>query len=314
MQILTVSSAKRYRRCMREYYLGCELCLRPARAAAAPLRFGTAVHAGLEALLSGDPHAIFNGTAELDPVDRARAEVLLQGYELRWQDDGLTVLAVEAQFVAPLRNPDTGAVSRTWQLAGKIDAVVKDDAGRVWIVEHKTTSLDLADGASLYWERLRMDPQISTYFVGARSLGHDPAGCIYDVIRKPTIRPYAATPDESRKYRKDGALYASQREQDEPILDYLDRLITDVAGNPDKYYRRGVVVRIGDEETDAAADMWTIGRMIRESQLSGRWPRNPEACERWGRMCSYWPICSGECDADDRIRFTVGEPHEELEL
>jgi hypothetical protein len=47
-----------------------------------------------------------------------------------------------------------------------------------------------------------MDGQVSTYFDGAASLGLDVAGCIYDVIGKPGIRPLQATPVEARKYTK----------------------------------------------------------------------------------------------------------------
>ena len=36
-------------------------------------------------------------------------------------------------------------------------------------------------------------------FDGAAALGHDVAGCLYDVICKPGLRPLKATPVEARK-------------------------------------------------------------------------------------------------------------------
>jgi hypothetical protein len=43
----------------------------------------------------------------------------------------------EVPFRASLRNPATGAASRTWQLGGKLDGVVRDAAGRCYVLEHK---------------------------------------------------------------------------------------------------------------------------------------------------------------------------------
>ena len=43
------------------------------------------------------------------------------------------VLAVEASFVSPLINPDTMAPSRTWNLAGKVDGVLRERSTVVWL-------------------------------------------------------------------------------------------------------------------------------------------------------------------------------------
>ena len=69
----------------------------------------------------------------------------------------------------------------------------------VVVVEHKTTSEEIALG-SPYWKRLELDAQVTKYLGGARALGYDPQHVLYDVIRKPRIRPMLATPVEARKY------------------------------------------------------------------------------------------------------------------
>jgi hypothetical protein len=293
----------------------------PVRAAHA-LRFGTLIHRGLEAWWGADrEHRLTAALAAVqsqpvvpdgDPTDSIKAEVMLTGYHLRWEDALLETVAVESEFVTGLLNPVTGCASRTWQLAGKIDAVARDSRGRVWMVEHKTGSGDIGPG-SVYWDRLRIDAQVSTYFVGARSLGHDVAGCIYDVLRKPALRRLLATPEECRRYTKAGEMYKNQREQDETLAEYRARLMADVAARPEEYFTRGEVVRLEEEEMDAAYDVWQIGRVIRESQLTHRWPRNPDACERYGRMCDYWPICSRVASIDDLALFASAPPHAELD-
>jgi hypothetical protein len=247
-----------------------------------------------------------------DPFELARAEAMLRGYDARWGDEQYETLAVEAEFFTSLVNPETGAASRTWRLGGKIDAIVRDAAGRVLIVEHKTAAAEIGPGSE-YWKRLRLDGQVSIYYEGARSLGFDVEGCLYDVLSKPALRPYKATPPESRKYTKDGRLYATQRDRDETPEEYRARLIEAVASDPMGYYQRGEVVRLESEMADALHDVWQLAKQIRESELAKRYPRNPDACVRWGRTCEFFGLCTGEASPDDPGSFRrVENPHGEL--
>lgn len=217
----------------------------------------------------------------------------------------------------------------------------------VYVVEHKTTAIEIGPG-STYWKRLQLDAQISKYLVGSRALGHEPIGVLYDVIRKPLIRPLEATPIEKREYTKPkdkacpeckkkgagpaphtvdgltcadgrivtdpgGKLYANMREHDETPEEFRKRLRDDIAANPEKYYQRGTVVRLDEEERDAAKDAWEIAREVREAQLADRWPRNVDACDAYGSFCPYFAVCAGEASIDDPTRFRDADnPHEEL--
>lgn len=307
LPILTVSRARSFRRCARHHLLSYEQGFRPQETSN-PLAFGSLFHRGLEAWWSGHgllgALAVMNGNAEgVDAFDLVKAEVLMQGYEARWADDALTmqVERVEAQFERELRNPATGAASRTWRLGGKIDAIVRRN-GQLWIVEHKTTSDDISPG-SAYWQKLRLDAQVSTYLEGARAIGFDVVGCLYDVIAKPALRPLKATPPESRKYTKGGLLYANQRDSDETPEEYRARLQESIAENPDRYYGRGEVVRLADEEHEAAWDLWQTGRAIRDAELANRHPRNPEACFQWSKACEFFDVCTGVTQITDERRF-----------
>ena len=319
LPVLTNSQMKMYRRCQKEAYLGYELGYRAVVEAEA-LRFGSLAHLGLEgwwlAAKSGADRleaALLAMVGEADPFDLARAQEMLRGYHARWLDEPLEVIVVECEFRAPLINPESNAPSRTFQLGGKLDVIVRDlRDGRVYKAEHKTSSEDIGVGSS-YWKRLTLDPQISTYYAGARELGFDVAGCIYDVLAKPGQRPLKATPEESRKYTKDGRLYANQRAVDETPEEYAARLREAIAEAPDKFYQRGVVVRLESEERDAAFDRWQIARAYRESQLAGRWPRNPDSCVRWNRECCFFPVCTGTASIEDPTLFRRAEKiHEEL--
>jgi hypothetical protein len=223
----------------------------------------------------------------------------------------MVILEVEATFRAPVVNPDTGHVSRTYELGGRVDAIVALESGRVAIFEHKTTSEDLATG-SAYWRRVSaLDSQASTYYVGAKALGYDVDCVIYDVLRKPALRPLKATANP--RMRKDGLPAAGQRLTDETPGEYHDRIVAALSADPEKYFARGEVVRLEEDERSAAQDLWAQARLIREAELEQRWPRNPDACHRYGRFCSYLPVCAGETGIDnDALYRTADEAHEEL--
>lgn len=319
LPVLTNSQMKTLRRCYRETQFAYELGYRSVSEAAV-LKFGTLVHLALEAWWraaqsSGDRLAAALAAlgGESDPFEYVKAFEMMLGYHARWADEPLDVIAVEQEFRAPLMNPETESPSRTFQLGGKLDVIVRDQRdGRVYKVEHKTSSTDIGLG-STYWKRLTLDPQISTYYAGARELGFDVAGCIYDVLGKPAIRPLKATPEDARKYTKAGALYANQRDQDETPEEYGARVRAAIYEAPDKFYQRGTVVRLESEERDAAFDRWQIAKMYREAQLTNRWPRNPDSCERYGRLCPYFDVCTGTASLDDTTMFRhVDNVHEEL--
>jgi hypothetical protein len=304
--MLTSSEMKTYRRCPREHHLTYRMGYRPAREADA-LRFGSLFHSMLEAWWAARSDALSAPAAlglslmtlhggDALPFEAATAEALMFGYDARWSDFVCEVVAVEQQFTTPMVNPATGARSQTWQLAGKLDAVCKV-GGLTYLVEHKTTSEECGPGSD-YVRRLRLDAQLSVYYAGANALGHDIAGVIYDVVRKPGLRPYQV---------------GQRRKTAETPDEYRERVCADIAEDPDRYYQRHIVTRIGDEMPEAMADVWHLGRLISEGERLDRSPRNPDACIRYGRACSFFGVCTGEQSLDDPNHFRKATAvHEEL--
>jgi hypothetical protein len=271
-----------------------------------------------------------------DPFELARAKAMLCGYDARWADDmdRYEVLGVELEFAAPLVNPLTRATSRTWRIGGKLDVMVRERATRRdLIVEHKTASVDVGAGSE-YWRRLRMDGQVSIYFDGARALGYDPQACLYDVLAKTGLRPSAipvldeagvkivlaangerVRTKDGKKWRETGDTAAGYVVQTRPETpeEYLARLIDAIAEDPNRFYQRGEVVRLEQEIEEAQHDIWQLGKQVRESDLAGRFPRNPDACVRYGQTCSFFDVCTGAASLSDETRFRrVSEYHSEL--
>jgi hypothetical protein len=322
LQLLTNSQLRTHHSCALEHHYHYQLGMRPVGATAEALRWGTLWHAGLEAWWRAYATPELQLTAALDTIrplaldayDLARAEVLLRGYDTRWRGDlDLEILGVELEFRAPLVNPETGRQSQTFEVGGKFDALVLNHRdSRVYTVEHKSSGQDITPG-STYWQCLRLDSQVSTYHAGAKALGFDVAGCLYDVVGKPRLSPLQATPADKRKFTKAGVLYANQRGEDETPDEFALRLTEHVVANMNDVYQRGWVVRLADEEIDAARDAWLTARRIRDEQLAGYFPRNVSSCERYGRMCEYFPVCTRETSLADWTRYQrVDNTHPEL--
>jgi len=318
--LITVSRMRDFNGCRRKHQIKYELGYRAAVPATAQ-SFGTLVHVGLEtwwntaANLQVALVAMREKSGECDAFEAAKAVVLLTGYDARWALEmaDLEVLGVEVEFRSKIRNPETGYPCHDLEVAGKLDAIVRRrSTGRVWFVEHKTSSEDLSAG-STYWQRLRMDPQVSVYYEGMRALGHEPEGCIYDVLSKFGERPFKATPMDKRKYKKDGTLYANQRENDETVLEFSDRIAVKMAENPDTYFGRAEVVRTETELAESQKDTHATALMIRDGERLGRNPRNPGQCFTYGRVCEFFSLCCGMSNLDDETKFKkLDNVHPEL--
>ena len=317
--ILTPTRLKTYRRCAREHHYEYELGIR-AIAETEAIRFGRLMHEAIAAWWSATMNRLEAAVAALeaatptpDPYEMQKARALLAGYHLRWSEQPFDVLAVNAEFRAPVVNPETDALSKTWILGGKINAIVRRRRdGWVSVVELRTTSEDISPGSE-FRKRLQLDAQVGIYYAGAKTLGHTVTGCLYDLIRKPGLRPLRATPLESRRYTKEGRLYAGQRDRDETPAEYGARVTEDIVADPGNYFERHEVMRPATEIREQHADTWELGREIREAALAERAPRNPDGCVRYGYTCEYFPVCTGLLSLDDTNRFRrVENVHPEL--
>lgn len=322
---LTNSMRSKFNACHRAYKIAyCDL-VRPVNDSDA-LTFGTQFHRLLEKYWKRE--LVNAGDFETeDPYRRETLKALFDGYCDKWLQgdlDTYDVVCSEIEFAAPLMNPETGATSKTWELAGKIDAMAKVKAtGKHVIIEHKTTSQDIGPGSD-YWKKIPIDGQVSGYYVGAQSLGYEAENCVYDVIRKPTMKPLTTIPvlDEEglkiavyedsgeRAYNKNGKprQSASKEEgivimvRDETPEEWAERLRSDIAERPDFYFARLDVARSSDDLAEYLFDMWAVGREIADAERLGRFSRNPNACSVYG-TCEYFDVCTGCASLEDETLF-----------
>lgn len=297
---VSASELRTFLRCRREHAYRYGLGIEPIHEAQAFV-FGKAVHAALEAWWrsSGDarlPAALaalaegdIEGRDALSAYDSARAEQMVRAYHAQWAEQELDTISVEREFLAPLVHPITGEPSAVVGLSGRIDALAVDLRGDVWIVEHKTAQ---SAGPGPSWQRLRMDLQCSIYMVGARALGYEPAGVLYDVLEKPRQQPRRAparrpgvAPETPEEY---GARIAQHCKEHPPC-------------------QRGKIVFLEADEREARLDLWTVTHEIAEHRARLRAgehaPRNPDACFRYGRFCDFLGPCTHAGDVLDEQAF-----------
>ena len=298
---LSQSGVRTFRRCPREYQLANVQRIESVERSKA-LRIGSYYHQLLEHDAVGAPAPSADG---LDPFDAAMAEELFAAHKARWADDGLKILAAEIPFRASIVNPETGRPSRLYALQGVLDGLGLRD-GLTFVVERKTTSQPIEVG-SIYWQKLALDAQVSAYYLGAKALGRACHGVIYDVARKPRLKPLKATPVENRKFTKAGELYSAQRDRDETVDEFRSRVRENIVENVETIYARARVVRFESEERTAALDLYQTTKAIHFAVTKDLWPRNPDACVRFGGLCPYWDICTGTATADDETKFRKRE-------
>lgn len=338
--ILTHSSEASFKTCPRKYYLQYVLGIRPRHDSDA-LRIGTAFHVGLEQLKRGDTEdgAVMHvratyADAQCPPwldaggfaVEQETAVAMVRGYARRYAGDMiLKTVAVELPFALPILNPATGQKCRNFVSGGKIDWIAELPDGQLALVDHKTTSDDITPGSD-YWRRMLLDSQISRYVLAARDKGFDIRTTIYDVVKKPGIKPRNVTKAERGLATSRGdyhglVLTGACPERETPAM-YGARLLADMVERPAFYFARMEIPRLDADLQEFRAESWALQRMIRECELNqeswgkSAWPRNTGACTQPYR-CQFLDVCRGMTEDPDQEVPTgfkkVGVWHPELE-
>jgi len=275
--------------------------------------------------------ALDQALAAVGPATTKEAAIvrgLLAGYHARWigEQEQYTVLGVEELVTADLRNLETGRPSRSFRLGGKIDLRVTDTMGRLMIWDHKTTSDDIEDPASSFWRMLAINSQASQYLLLEWLNGRKIDFAVWDVIRKPGIRPRGLTKSELAPMVHPGiwtycGVTLTQDQRDEALTTqresfelYEYRLALECQANPNRYFQRRMVPRTDEALMEHAAALWNDSQDLLELRRNGRTRKNPSACMNYGKPCRFLALCSGY-DAQDSGKWRIKDQvHTELSL
>jgi hypothetical protein len=332
-----------FKLCPMLYNLRHVLRIRPIEPADS-LRQGTNWHKCLELLTSPDggrdamiehlnqAYATCPPSIELSDWEVERTVLLYSalGWQWHWQNDGIETVAREIPFNRQINN--------VYSRRGKIDRIIRHN-GQLMLGEYKSTSRPI-DPGSMYWNRLTLDSQITLYLIEARHaqlageleaygiFASDPliSGVLYDVWKKPLIRPKKLTQAESKKFA-DTSEYMNEHfnikvgpdDPDKPELGkritvndvdaevtpgskegtfairetpemFGARLLAGITTDPSSFFARKEISR-----TDAELERWdkeytNMARLINICQQRNLWFHNEHHCDSKYR-CEYVPIC-----------------------
>jgi len=309
--ILTASRMGAMMKCLRSAYWSYEVGLRKTETSLA-LRIGSAWARAMEARWNGlDYDAALSKALpeglEMDEQSCATiAALLLAYYRLYGASEGSGKIHAEVQFKFPI---DHGFTAE-----GKMDGLGTLSDGRMALIEGKTTSASIEPDSD-YWLRLAFNMQLYQYILAARELDWDVSTVLYDVTRKPTIKPKQVNDlDEAgmkivldaagnRVLKKNGEPKQSAGEGEtlqchiETPDEFSARLLEDISLRPDFYFVRKEVPILEDNLEAFKLQRDAISRLIislraNEQGLERKenaWPRN--VSEMTCNFCSYQSFC-----------------------
>ena len=258
-----------------------------------------------------------------DELRIATARGLLHGYHARWINEEWAVEAVEREFAVPIVNPATHRRSLNFVHAGKFDGLIARN-GDGYLLEHKTCSEDVSPG-SPYWRRLAIDAQVSGYLLASWLLGRKLTGVLYDVIRKPEIRPkklgLADTAAVRRTSQYCGRMLSPEtfqrflldKEYRETPEMFEARLAQDTLERSDWYFGRQVITRLDRELLTYAQELWQTAQDVHRAMATEDRRRNAGACYLFHRPCEYLDLCAGHARPESGRFISLPTLHPELE-
>jgi len=328
--LITNSRSQCFKACPRKHFFKYVLGIRKEPSEA--LRMGSAVHEALDVYkTTGDEQAavdaIFDNYQKLLErvtsdeyidalmLERTKCAELTKGWIWRWGNDpAIEIIASEIPFDLPIVNPRTGYPNRNHRNAGKIDGICNVD-GRLLLIEHKTCSESIEQGAD-YWDRLKLDEQITRYMLAARSMDYNVSGVFYDVIRKPSISLLSTIPlrdgdglkivldgNGERALKKNGdPIQSANKEKGyvvqtrpETVLEYGDRLANDIRERPEFYFARVEIPRLEHELAEMRNEIWQVAQQIRDAEKHGYHFRNSSSCKA-PYKCEFLEVCTSGTD------------------
>ena len=288
------------------------------------LRFGSAIHQILECW-----HRDRDLAQVLDLIDRSYpnraadedqqrdwhlATAIMRGYATRYPAEEFEVVELEKKFEGEIVNPATGATSRSFTLAGKIDGLVRigDDH---FLLEHKTAS-QLDSG---YIERLWTDFQITLYsWYVEQALGLRIAGVLYNIILKARLQQSRGETEAEFESRHAALIAKSKtgkssakRRMPETDDEFQARLAAKYAEQG--MFHREVIYISRDRFAELQAELWELTQNFLDARRRNSWYQNTSQCFQYGRPCSYFPLCRSGCSPLVRDNhYRVEPPHTEL--
>lgn len=220
------------------------------------------------------------------------ATAMMKAYAARYAIEEFDIIALEKNFEGPIINPATGAASRSFVLAGKVDGVV-GIGGEYFILEHKTAAQ--VDGD--YLEKLWTDFQITIYaHYIEQTLGIPITGILYNVLVKAKLQQGKGETEEEYQARRAELLAKSKtgkttakRKLPESDDEYQQRLAGKYA-DPAMFHRE--MLYLSRDRFDVLrSELWELTQAFLDARRRGVFYQNTAFCFNFQRPCAYFALC-----------------------
>lgn len=215
-------------------------------------------------------------------IVRAASRAYLDRYQPRGE---MTIR--EWTLRARVRNPATGAYSRTFDVQARVDGVA--DLGRTLVEDKFMGRVD-----QITDRRLLLDRQVTLgCYLLWRCEGIEVEQVSYRITRKPSIK----------------------QTQKETLDEYLERVERDYQERPDFYLHEYTLTRTPEDFLRLEQELWRWCEQIRDARRDGVFPRNVAACGDFGG-CQFLPLCCREPGASaqfverERTQVQINETKE----
>jgi hypothetical protein len=290
------------------------------------LHFGSLIHECLELW-----HGERDLAKVLDHIDRLcpnqaqdedqkrdwlNATAMMRGYAEHYPTEEFEIVALEKTFEGPIVNPATGAASRSFVLAGKVDGIVRI-GGEYFVLEHKTASQMDAD----YLEKLWTDFQITLYaHYIEQTLGIPITGILYNVLVKARLQQSKGETVEEFELRRAELLAKSKtgkttakRKLPESDEDFQQRLAEKYA-DPLMFHREMLYLS-RDRFDILRSELWELTQAFLDARRRGVFYQNTAFCFNYQRPCAYFALCRSNANPNVRDNFYQRvAPNEELRV
>ncbi|MCC6366330.1 MAG: PD-(D/E)XK nuclease family protein [Bryobacterales bacterium] len=244
------------------------------------------------------------------------ATAMIRAYAARYAVEEFEVIALEKTFEGPIVNPATGAASRSFVLAGKVDGIVRI-GGEYFVLEHKTAAQIDSD----YLEKLWTDFQITIYsYYIEQTMGIPITGILYNVLVKAKLQQGKGESEDEYQARRAELLAKSKtgrttarRRMPETDEEYQQRLAEKYA-DPTMLHREMLYLS-RDRFEILRAELWELTQAFLDARRRGIFYQNTAFCFNYQRPCPYFALCrsNGNPNLIENFYQRVA-PNEELRV
>jgi hypothetical protein len=257
----TYSSWQMFLDCQRKYFWRYVMEKVPIGLKPTALFYGSGIHEALKAWhTTQDLPAVYkNLLASFGMADEAlliAADLMMENYAACYPTETFKIYNLEHEFSGPIINPASGRKARKFELRGKVDGIVIEEADG-FVLEHKTAArLD-----KNYLDALWTDFQTLLYSLYIKRTEKIPIkGVIYNIL----LKPRADIKDVKKWYEKESR------------------------------FHREILIFSESDFSRVSRQLWDLTQQLQFAMRWNRWTQNTKQCFVYNRQCAYFQICKSD--------------------